>query len=72
MISKNDTITNDSDCKEDLATNVKDLGWDRVLEDAETGLAQAKARVRILSRTIRTIRQKIAAGDPFPKLQSRG
>ncbi len=42
------------------------IGWDQVLKDAELGLAQAKARVRKLARSIRSVRQRIAAGDQFP------
>ncbi len=41
-------------------------GWTQVLEDAERGLVEAKARVRGLKRAIHRIESKIAANEPFP------
>jgi hypothetical protein len=46
-------------------TNVE-VGWNRILADAEAGLAEAQSRVRYLKRAIRTLREKIDTNTPYP------
>jgi hypothetical protein len=45
---------------------VHKVGWEKVLEDAESSLHNTKAHIRSLRAAVRTIRSKIQNGEPFP------
>jgi hypothetical protein len=42
------------------------LGWERILDDAQSAMRRHRAKGRELRRSIKTIEAKIEAGEPCP------
>jgi hypothetical protein len=43
------------------------LGWERILQDAEVTLRETKARARAIKRSMRVIQSRIQSGEPLPE-----
>lgn len=46
------------------------LSWDTAIADAEREIEKAKRRIESLKRSLKTFRERKAAGDSFPGVDS--
>lgn len=43
----------------------KTIGWDTVIEDAESGIRKSQRRIARLRNSIRLAKKKLKAGEPY-------
>jgi len=46
-----------------------DISWDTLIADTETQIRQAQERMKLLSKSLRSMRKKQQAGVPFPNVK---